>query len=102
MTVMVVTPSDAISRDEEFCDWLREQGIEPTDTYRLEITDSKATVFQYDADEEGSKFAVCEQCDEPVSGTLHRHVCSGKTVLAKREPFEVAISGPIPGTEVVI
>lgn len=102
MTVMIVTPSDPISRDDEFCDWLREQGVEPTDTYRIEIKDDKAKIFQYAKGDDGKVLVICSKCEEPVSGTFHRHVCSGHSVAATKEPFEVAISGPIPGTEVEV
>lgn len=104
MTVAIVTAGDWLGQDDTFCAWLIEQGIEPTDTYCVEIKDDKATIYQYKLNKDGEKHVICDLCGMSIGGTYatdHRKVCSGEAIVAKKDPFTVDIEGPIPGiTEV--
>lgn len=78
----------------KMCNWLREHGVEPDDTTRVEIWETGhlyARIFQFDRDERGRGYCHLD----------HDHLAStDKCEPARREPFDVPIEAmpPIRGT----
>ena len=62
----------------ECAEWCRANGIEPDDTYQITVDTERmmATVYQYERNEAGRFFGRDQD---------------GKLVIAKRDPFEVAL-----------
>lgn len=44
---LTITPDMPCARDERFLRWLREQDIDPRDTYRLDVADGSVTVYRW-------------------------------------------------------
>ena len=62
---------------EELARWCRSNGIEPHDTYRIEIDEQAMTalIYQYKLNEQGAKYMDIET-----------------RKVAKKEPFEIKIT----------
>lgn len=64
---------------EPFLDWLREHGVEPNDTFRVDVGGDEITVHQYALNGEGKKYFDQD-----------------KGRIAYREPFTVPLERPVP------
>jgi hypothetical protein len=53
---LTVTPGDALSNVPAFLGWLREHGIDPEVTFRVEVAGDAMTVHRYRLNAEGKKF----------------------------------------------
>lgn len=75
---IVYLPGQRVTRTPAFVAWCKENGIQPDDTYRLEIDRDVmvAVVYQWRRDEQGN---IYRDPDNP-------------TDAAKREPFTVALA----------
>lgn len=55
-TVCVITPEAPLSRNPALLEWLEANGVEPRNTYRVEVSGDSAEVFQYAVNDEGRKY----------------------------------------------
>lgn len=51
-----IQAGELASYDERFLGWLRDHGIEPNDTFRVDVEGDQITVHQYDRNSEGSVY----------------------------------------------
>ena len=73
------TVADPFVHSEPFLEWLREHGVEPNDTFRVDVGDHEITVHQYALNGEGRKYRDPET-DE----------------IAYRSPFTVPLKRAVP------
>lgn len=74
-----LTVDDPVARSEPFLAWLREHGIEPKDTYRVDIDAESVVAHQFDRDSDGEVYY------DPATGGA-----------AVRDPVTVPLRAPAP------
>ena len=81
-TPLVVEVGDPLAKDGRFLDWLKEQGIDYTYVFRLELSDDEIIAHGYAPKEGGPGIAVTYESGSP------------EAVLA--EPVRVKPTAPLP------
>lgn len=74
---LTVDVLDALCHEPHFLEWLREQGVEPNLTFKVEIAGTEIIVHQYAVNDNGAKY-----------------VADGEVAL--KSPFTVAVQEPLP------
>jgi hypothetical protein len=67
----------AVTGQEDFLTWLREHGVTPEDTYKLEVDEDRGSmvVYQYAKNSSGKKYTeeiVCEKCKHRTADVVRK------------------------------
>ena len=90
----VLTPDTPAAKGQDFLDWLREHGIEPRVTFRVEVEEDSMVVHRYALANDGKPYGICSECGEDMA--KDHWDCHGRTEAAVEAPVTVALKSPVP------
>lgn len=67
--------------------WVREQGLDPEEIYRIEVYSASALIFEHKRNEQGHRY-----CDIEHDHAAQMRACRS----AKREPYSVILTSTPP------